>query len=145
LSQLSFFAFLRHSEEMPLGMAAPKPIRETAPQLISAATSSSVSNGSSADNGRASFLHGPVPLPWLEAAARLPGKSLHIGVALWYAAEVAQAVSIPLSNVYGLRFGVDRNAKYRALRSLERAGLVVVQRNRGRSPLVTILEKDGML
>ena len=130
---------------MPLGMAAPKPIRETAPQLISAATSSSVSNGSSADNGCASVLHGPVPLPWLEAAARLPGKSLHIGVALWYAAEVAQAVSIPLSNVYGLRFGVDRNAKYRALRSLERAGLVVVQRNRGRSPLVTILEKDGML
>src|SRR3954452_4212832 len=46
--------------------------------------SSSVNNGPSTAIGRERFLHGPVPLPWLEAAARLPGKSLHTGVALWY-------------------------------------------------------------
>jgi hypothetical protein len=34
---------------------------------------------------------------------------------------------------------LDRNAKYRALLSLEGAGLVRVQRNLGRSPVVTIL------
>jgi hypothetical protein len=38
---------------------------------------------------------------------------------------------------------VDRNAKYRALLSLESAGLAVVQRKRGRSPLVTILGGTG--
>ena len=98
-----------------------------------------------ADNERKCFLQGLVALPWLEAAARLPGKSLHTGVALWYAIGISQVASIPLSNVYGNRFGVDRNAKYRALRSLEAAGLVAVQRKRGRSPLVTILDRHGTL
>lgn len=47
---------------------------------------------------------------------------------------------IPLSNIAGLRFGLDRNAKYRGLAWLERAGLVTVQRKLGRSPVVTILD-----
>lgn len=85
------------------------------------------------------FLKGPVPLPWLESAARLPGKSLHAGVALWYAAGLARSSSVPLSNVAGDRFGLDRNAKYRALAWLEGAGLIQVERKLGRAPLVTIL------
>lgn len=68
------------------------------------------------------FLKGPIPLAWLEAAARLPGKSLHVGIALWYAAGLTGSASIPLSNLSGRRFSLDRNAKYRALRWLEGAG-----------------------
>lgn len=30
------------------------------------------------------FLKGPIPLPWLQGAARLPGKALHVGVVLWF-------------------------------------------------------------
>ena len=86
------------------------------------------------------FLKGPVPLPWLTAAARLPGKSLHTGVALWYASGVVRSRRIALSNVAGGRFGLDRNAKYRALEWLERAGLITVERQLGRAPVVTILE-----
>ncbi|MGE0766247.1 MAG: hypothetical protein AB7L90_07255 [Hyphomicrobiaceae bacterium] len=86
------------------------------------------------------FLKGPVPLAWLEAAARLPGKSLHAGIALWYAAGLARSSAIPLSNIAGGAFGLDRNAKYRALAWLEEAGLVKVERNLGRAPIVTILE-----
>lgn len=86
------------------------------------------------------FLKGPVPLAWLEAAAGLPGKSLHAGVALWYAAGLTRSASIPLSNISGLRFGLDRNAKYRALAWLEGAGLVRVERKLGRAPVVTILD-----
>ena len=51
--------------------------------------------------------------------------------------------SVYLNNILCLRFGVDRNAKYRALVSLEGAGLIVVKRKRGRSPLVTILNEGG--
>jgi hypothetical protein len=29
------------------------------------------------------FLKGPVPMPWLATAARLPGKALAVGIALW--------------------------------------------------------------
>ena len=78
-------------------------------------------------------------MPWLEAAARLPGKSLHTGVAIWYAAGLTRSSSVPLSNIAGHRFGLDRNAKYRALGWLEGAGLIDVQRKLGRAPVVTIL------
>jgi hypothetical protein len=47
-----------------------------------------------------------------------------------------------LSNVSGHRFGLDRNAKYRALAWLERAGLVTVERKLGRAPVVTILPPE---
>ena len=85
-------------------------------------------------------LRGPVPLDWLETAARLPGKSIHAGVALWYSAGLTRSRSVPLSNIAGLRFGLDRNAKYRALQWLESAGLIAVERKLGRAPLVTILD-----
>jgi len=89
------------------------------------------------------FLKGPIPLPWLEEAARLPGKSLHAGVALWYAAGLTKSASVPLSNIAGLHFGLDRNAKYRALSWLEGAGLVRVERKLGRAPIVTILAHEA--
>jgi hypothetical protein len=87
-----------------------------------------------------SFLKGPIPLAWLEAAARLPGRSLHAGLALWYAAGLTGSAVVPLSNLSGVRFGLDRNAKYRALEWLEGAGLVKVERKLGRAPVVTILQ-----
>lgn len=86
------------------------------------------------------FLKGPVPLAWLEAAARLPGRSLHAGLALWYAAGLMRSATVPLSNISGVRFGLDRNAKYRALEWLDGAGLVKVERKLGRAPVVTILQ-----
>ena len=88
------------------------------------------------------FLKGPVPLTWLEAAAQLPGKSLHAGVALWYAAGLNRSRTIPLSNISGVRFGLDRNAKYRALNWLEGAELIKVERKLGRAPVITILDRE---
>ena len=88
------------------------------------------------------FLKGPIPLAWLEAAARLPGKSLHTGLALWFSAGVTRSSSVPLSNIASQRFGIDRNAKYRALIWLERAGLVSVERGPGRAPMVTIRNRE---
>ncbi len=86
------------------------------------------------------FLKGPIPLDWLSTAARLPGKSLHVAIALWFTASLAKSATVPLSNLAGLPFGLDRNAKYRALDWLEKAGLICVERNLGRSPVVTVLE-----
>ncbi len=73
-------------------------------------------------------------------AAQLPGKSLHVAVALWAIGELQNSHVVMLSNSTSLRFGLDRNAKYRALAWLEEAGLVSVERRIGRAPLVTILE-----
>ena len=88
------------------------------------------------------FLKGPVPLQWLEVAARLPGKSLHAGIALWFAAGLMKSAAVPLSNISGLRFGIDRNAKYRALDWLEGAGLSRVERKLGRAPIITLLDPE---
>ena len=90
------------------------------------------------------FLKGPIPLAWLEVAALLPGKSLHAGVALWYAAGRAKSASVPLSNIASQHFGLDRNAKYRALVWLEEAGLIAVERKLGRAPVVTLLDRKPL-
>lgn len=86
------------------------------------------------------FLKGPIPLDWLSTAARLPGKSLHVAIAIWFTASLAKSATVSLSNIAGLPFGLDRNAKYRALQWLEEAGLISVERKLGRAPVVTLLE-----
>ncbi|MFY0609933.1 MAG: hypothetical protein JXQ99_00290 [Hyphomicrobiaceae bacterium] len=86
------------------------------------------------------FLKGPIPMNWLSTAAQLPGKSLHVGIAIWFTASLAKSSTVQLSNLAGLPFGLDRNAKYRALSWLEEAGLISVDRKLGRSPVVTLLE-----
>jgi hypothetical protein len=75
---------------------------------------------------------------WLERAARLPGKSMHLAVVLLRIVGAEPTHRVELSNLACERFGLNRNAKYRALRSLEDAGLIAVRRKLGRSPIVTI-------
>jgi len=84
------------------------------------------------------FLCGPVPLRWLERAGRCRGKSLHVGIVLWYRLGLTKQRQIPLGNPDLKRFGVSRFAASRALCYLEHAGLVSVVRFRGRKRLVTI-------
>jgi hypothetical protein len=54
-----------------------------------------------------------------------------------------QTRRVVLGNLACERFGLNRNAKYRALRSFESAGLVAIERKLGRSPIVTVLDGSG--
>lgn len=85
------------------------------------------------------FLRGPIPWAWLVLAAKQPGKALHVAVVLWLWAGIRRSSSGPLSSFRLRALGVSRFAGYRALRSLELAGLVTVERHRGRNPIVTLL------
>jgi DNA-binding transcriptional ArsR family regulator len=78
-------------------------------------------------------------MAWLEAAARLPGRSMHVAVVLMRLSTVGQTDRVVLSNRACERLGLDRNAKYRALLSLESAGLIKVHRKQGQSPIVNIV------
>ena len=90
------------------------------------------------------FLRGPIPWPWLEAAARLPGKALPVALALRYRAGLERKDSVTLPAGLLTAMGVDRFAKARALAALERAGLIKVERRPGRGPVVTLVEApDG--
>ena len=85
------------------------------------------------------FLKGPIPWNWLQKASMLPGKSLHVGMALWQRSGIQKSRTVKLSNVAMEDVGVDRFAKRRALKALEEAGLISVERGQGRSPIVTLL------
>jgi hypothetical protein len=89
------------------------------------------------------FLKGPIPMDWIARAALLSGKSLHLGITLWYRAGLLGAMTIPLSNGDLAALGVARDAKYEGLERLQDAGLISVMQHRGRAPTVTILLLPG--
>lgn len=84
-----------------------------------------------------------IPLAWLRRAACLPGRSLHVGIALWTLVGPKRPLIAPLPNVAVTDFGLDRNAKYRALAWLEGAGLISVERKLGQPPIICILEAEA--
>ena len=110
------------------------------PSRLSAASASR--RAAAAQRRRGEFLKGPIPLPWLMRAAALPGKSLAIGVALWFKAGVSSTHTVPASGSLLRRFGVGRGAGRRGLRLLETAGLIKVKRHAGRCPVVTICDVE---
>ena len=86
------------------------------------------------------FLKGPIPMHWLSKAIPLSGKELAVAIVLWHFAGMLDTSIIKLTNAKVRRFGLDRYAKTRGLEGLEKAGLVRVERAKGRSPVVTILD-----
>ena len=85
------------------------------------------------------YLRGPIPMEWIITAARLPGRSLQVGIALWITSEIHQSRVVALTNLASQYFGLDRNSKYRGLAWLEHEGLITVRRKLGQPPIVTIL------
>lgn len=75
---------------------------------------------------------------WVAAAARLPGKSLHVALAIASLASLRGASCVRLGAGTLQRYGVA-DAVYDALSRLAEAGLVTVDRRRGRHPAVTVL------
>jgi len=86
------------------------------------------------------FLKGPVPLDWLQCAGHLPGKALHVGIALQFLFGVHQSSEVKFSYSLAETFGVKRHAAYRALKALEQTGLIKTERKNGKSPRVQLLE-----
>ena len=91
---------------------------------------------------------------------KLKGADKFVKVPLWWAEHAAQATRTPKAMVWVWLLhlswaghsktfrvpnerlqtrGVGRNVKLRALRQLEKAGLIQVTRESGKSPIVTLL------
>jgi len=83
------------------------------------------------------FLRGPVPWPWLERAARLPGKALALALVLWREAGRTSCRTVKVS-LGRLTLAVSEQGGRRALRRLEAAGVVSVRRRPGNGLEVTI-------
>ncbi|RFO95144.1 hypothetical protein DIC66_19720 [Rhodoferax lacus] len=78
-------------------------------------------------------------MDWLQHAGKLPGKALHLGVALWFRAGLAGSMTVKLANADLAAMGVARDAKYEGLQRLKTAGLISVAQQPGRAPTVTLL------
>ena len=91
------------------------------------------------------FLSGPIPLSWLGRVARLSGqKVLAVALALWFLVGLSDSTfDLKLTSAVLARFGVARSAKWRALRTMEAAGLIRIGSRKGKNPLVAIVEMDA--
>ncbi len=86
------------------------------------------------------FLRGPIPLSWLGQASALPGKTMHLAVALQWLAGMSKGEPFKLSKKALGVFHVSRDAASDGLLRLEEAGLISVVRKPGQRPTIAMLE-----
>ena len=84
------------------------------------------------------FLKGPLPLPDIAIAARLPGQALALFLAVHHQTALTGKPSVTLPARLLADLGISRGAKSRALQALEKAGLVTVARSRGRAARIQL-------
>jgi len=90
---------------------------------------------------QAEFLRGPIPLSWLATAATLGKLALSAGVLVWFRAGCARTkTALTVSQNQYKRFGLGDDTFNRALSRLESAGLVTIDRQKGKKSRVTLVE-----
>jgi hypothetical protein len=89
------------------------------------------------------FIAGPVDVVWLLQARRLGVTALLVGLALWHIKGLRKTDAFIVSNLMLQEWDIQPDAKRRALRALERAGLVKIERRGKRSPQVTLVVSNG--
>jgi hypothetical protein len=78
-------------------------------------------------------------MSWLRCASKLPGRAFQVGLLIWLRVGQQRSRRVLLSTELTKTFGIDGDAKTRALRHLERACLVSVERRLRKNPYVTVL------
>jgi len=88
---------------------------------------------------RGKFIAGPIDVSWVVQASRLGVKALLVGLALWHLKKLRQADTFTVSNLMVQEWDIQPDAKTRALRKLEKAGLIKIARRGKRSPRVSLV------
>ena len=78
-------------------------------------------------------------MDWLNAAAKLPGKTLNVGIAIWWLAGMSKDTAFKLRRKALDQLGVSRDAASDALKRLEEQRLILVKRSPGQRPTVQIV------
>lgn len=76
-------------------------------------------------------------------AAKLPSRTLHLGVAIWHLEGFQQTGAAKLKPSLCRELGMDRHTSCRTVKELECAGLVSVARKRGAAAVVTLIPSVG--
>jgi hypothetical protein len=84
------------------------------------------------------FLKGPILMRDVAVAAKLPGKALAVYLAIRHRIDLTRSAAVTLPASLMRELGVSKDAKARAQRQLETAGLISVRREPGRSPMIEL-------
>lgn len=90
------------------------------------------------------FIWGPIPGAYVSRAASLPGKSLHVWLALWFEHKRRDGKPIRMTRELLAKFHISPDSTCRALAHLEREGLVSVDRARGKLATIRMLISTAM-
>jgi len=90
------------------------------------------------------FLRGPIPLDWLSAAARLPGKAINVGIALWWLAGMSKSGVLKLTRQAQLALNISKDAERDGLRRLQQAGLIELTARPGQRHTVRIVKEFAL-
>jgi hypothetical protein len=85
------------------------------------------------------FIKGPIPMSWISCAAKLPGKAIHVALALFWLAGMKPLHKIKVTRQALKYFSVSDDAYRDALPRLEEAGLIKVWRAPGKRAQVEIV------
>jgi hypothetical protein len=97
------------------------------------APSTSVSHASSR-----LFIKGPIPLEWLSAVARLPGKCLNVAMAIQWLLGMSGGKPVKLTSRALRSLNVSDDTTSDCLRRMEQAGLIDVTRQSGQRPVICV-------
>jgi len=86
------------------------------------------------------FVRGPIPYDWLRAALAFGGKAGNLALAIWWLVGVEGSNPIKLTARVLRDFNISPRSTRRLLPAFERAGLLRVDRQRGRGPVVEIVK-----
>ena len=98
-------------------------------------------NGRKVSSVRGKFILGPLDVVWLSHARKLGVGALWVGLSLWYLRGLKGSDSFLVSNLTMQEWDVLADAKGRALRKLQSAGLITMEQRGKRNPRVTIVIK----
>ena len=85
------------------------------------------------------FIKGPIPFNWIIKAGKLPGKTLHLAIQMWFLVGVLKnkTIRVNLSKI-SRELRISRMTLIKSMKALENAGLITVQRIPGQKSIVTI-------
>lgn len=83
-----------------------------------------------------------IPMGWISPTFRHPPYVTKVALAVWFQVKRSRPGGAPISAQLLEQFGVSRKTAYLALCKLEIEGLITVDRQRGRAPLVTIIQES---
>ena len=88
----------------------------------------------------APFIKGPIPVGWISEAAALPGKALHLALAIQWLSGMNKGAPGKVPKKVLATFSLSMDAYRDGLKRLEAAGLIRVSRLPGQSPLVRVVQ-----